>query len=103
MERSQRASGSEARPWTEEEDQKLIRSINEWKTEWKSVMERSQRASGSEARPWTEEEDQKLIKSINECKTENRSLSWLEIAWETALARSSSSCRKRWEYLENKH
>ncbi|KAL6323874.1 hypothetical protein AAG906_005903 [Vitis piasezkii] len=70
-------------------------------------MERSQRASGSEARPWTEEEDQKLIKSINEwkteCKTKNCSLSWLEIAWETALARSSSSCRKRWEYLENKH
>ncbi|RVW13230.1 hypothetical protein CK203_105533 [Vitis vinifera] len=33
MERSQQASGSETRPWTEEEDLKLIECINKWKTE----------------------------------------------------------------------
>ena len=64
----------------------------------KSVMERSQRASGSETRPWTQEEDQKLNECMNkwttECQTKNRPLSWIEIAGQTALARSSSSCRR---------
>ncbi|RVW13224.1 hypothetical protein CK203_105550 [Vitis vinifera] len=64
----------------------------------KSRMEISQRASGSETRPWTQEEDQKLNECMNkwttECQTKNRPLSWIEIAGQTALARSSSSCRR---------
>ncbi|KAL6321399.1 hypothetical protein AAG906_016497 [Vitis piasezkii] len=90
MEISQRASGSETRPWTQEEDQKLIECMNKWKTEcqtknrplsWIEIAGQTVLARSMDPRSrWTEEEDQRLIES--------------KLA---GLNRKGKSCRERWK------
>ncbi|KAL6320054.1 hypothetical protein AAG906_004448 [Vitis piasezkii] len=77
METPQQTSGLETRPWTQEEDQKLIECKT--KNPNKSWLEIAKEAAPTR--------NQKLI----ECKTKNPNKSWLEIAMEAAPTRSYRS------------